>query len=215
VLRRRRCGAGSIDGCDWSGGRFGHVGLPVTAPLPLSEADKSRGIVAKVRFLPPESNERTGMGIVSDTFKQRPDVLVGTGLHRTCAWGNHAAIHAQGYQYLLDHDGYALLLGVDIHRLTSMHYAEAKVGLPQAVRDIFTASPDILLDYPPDQWYIEAGLPPEDAWGKIQAEADRRGYIRHRRIGNANCLFFKAQDVVQLYEEALKTDPFGLYGLVK
>jgi aminoglycoside N3'-acetyltransferase len=187
--------------------------FPLTLPLPLTDEDKARGIVTRVRFLSPDSNERTGMGIIPDTLKRRPDVYLGAGLHRVCAWGKDAPIHAQGYQYLLDHGGYALLLGVDIHRLTSMHYAEGKVGLPQAVRDIFAPSEDILKDYPPDQWYVEAGVPPEDAWSKIQTEADRLGYIRHRQIGNAECLFFKAQDVVQLYEEALRTDPLGLYGI--
>lgn len=187
--------------------------FPMSAPLPLDDEEKARGIVAKVRFLSPDSDERTGMGMIADTFKRRPDVLLGKGLHRVCAWGKDAALHALGYQHLLDHGGYALLLGVDIHRLTSMHYAEGKVGLPQAVRDIFAPNAQILEDYPADRWYVETGVPPEDAWGKIQAEADRRGLIRHRQIGKADCLFFKALDVVYLYEEALRNDPLGLYGL--
>ncbi len=187
--------------------------FPVSPPLPLTDEDKARGLVAKVRFLSTDSNERTGMGIIPDTMKRRPDVLTGTGLHRVCAWGKDAEIHRQGYQHLLDHGGYALLLGVDIHRLTSMHYAEGKVGLPQAVRDLFAADEAILNDYPPDRWYVEAGVPPVDAWGKIQIEADRRGHISRRRIGAAECLFFKAADVVGIYEEALRLDPWGLYSI--
>lgn len=186
---------------------------PLTPPLVLTEADKSRGIVAKVRFLDPDSDERTGMGVIVDTFRRRPDVVTGPGFHRVCAWGRDVEQHSQGYQYLLDHGGYALLLGVDIHRLSSMHYAEGKVGLPQAVHGIFGPDAETLKIYPADQWYVETGVPLVDAWGKIQAEADRRGLIRHQKIGAAECLFFKASDVVGLYEQALRTDPLGLYGL--
>lgn len=187
--------------------------FPVTKPLPLSDSEVARGIVAKIRLLEPDSDEPTGMGVIPDTFRRMPGVVTGPGFHRVAAWGKDVDIHAQGYQHLLDTGGYALLLGVDIHRLTSMHYAEGKVGLPQAVKDIFAPNPEILKDYPPDQWYVEAGAPPVDTWGKIQAEADRRGLIRHRRIGEAECLFFRACDVVGIYEDALRNDPLGLYGL--
>lgn len=187
--------------------------FPLTLPLPLSDSDKARGIVAKVRFLDPNSEERTGMGVIADTFRRWPGVITGPGFHRVCAWGKDIDRHSQGYQHLLDTGGYALLLGVDIHRLSSMHYAEGKVGLPQAVRAIFAPNAEILQDYPADGWYVETGVPPEDAWGKIQAEADRLGLIRHRRIGQAECLFFKVCEVVGLYEHALRTDPLGLYGL--
>jgi len=186
---------------------------PLTLPLPLSDSDKARGILYKVRFLDPDSDARTGMGIIPDTFRHMPGVVTGPGFHRVAAWGKDVDIHAQGYQRLLDTGGYALLLGVDIHRLSSMHYAEGKVGLPQAVKDIFAPNAEILKDYPQDQWYVETGAPPVDAWGKIQTEADRRGLISHRRIGEAECLFFRARDVVGIYEETLRTDPLGLYGL--
>ncbi|RPI26263.1 MAG: aminoglycoside N(3)-acetyltransferase [Chloroflexota bacterium] len=187
----------------------------LTLPLPLSDEDKARGILAKVRFLPPDTRERTGMGIIADTFRRCPGVITGPGFHRVCAWGRDAQRHSQGYQYLLDSSGWTLLLGVDIHRCTSMHYAEGKVGLPEEVRAFFDTNKEILRDYPAEQWYVETVTPPEDAWGKIQAEADRRGFIRHRRIGAAECMFFRACDVVGLYEQALRTDPWGLYGIRK
>lgn len=186
---------------------------PLTLPLPLTEEDKARGITAKVRFLPPDTTERTGMGVIVDTFRRWPGVITGPGFHRVCTWGRDAELHKDGYQYLLDHGGWTLLLGVDIHRCSSMHYAEAKVGLPQAVLDCYAPNSDILRDYPPDQWYVETGTPPEDAWGKIQAEADRQGLIQHRQIGASPCMLFKTADVVGLYAEALRTDACGLYGI--
>ncbi len=186
---------------------------PLTLPLPLTDEDKARGIQAKVRFLPPDTTERTGMGIIVDTFRHWPGVITGPGFHRVCVWGRDAELHKDGYQYLLDHGGWTLLLGVDIHRCSSMHCAEAKVGLPQAVLDLSAPGDEILKDYPPDQWYVETGTPPRDAWGAIQAEADRRGWIHHRQIGASPCMLFKTADVVGLYAEALRTDACGLYGL--
>jgi aminoglycoside N3'-acetyltransferase/predicted enzyme related to lactoylglutathione lyase len=186
---------------------------PLTLPLPLTDDDKARGIRAKVRFLAEGEVGRTGMGAIADAFRQRPGVVLGPGFHRVCAWGRNAEQHSQGYQYLLDLDGWVLLLGVDIHRCSSMHLAEAKVKLPPDITAVFETPADILCDYPADKWYIQYGEAPEDAWGKIQAEAERRGLIRHTQIGQAECRLFRAKAVVDLYAEALRTDPYGLYGL--
>ena len=185
--------------------------FPMSLPYELTDTEKERGITFKVRILPPDSKERTSMGIIPDTFKFMSGVITGKGIHRVSAWGKEAEKHSKGFSCLLDNDGWALLLGVDIYRLTSMHYREE--NLPIAIRNIFTASGDILNDYPIDQWYIETGSPPVKAWYKIQDEADRRGYILHGKIGNAECMFFKARDVVDIYGKALKEDPFGLYEL--
>ncbi len=148
---------------------------PLTLPLPLSEQDRARGIIAKVRFLDPNSNERTGMGVIADTFRSLPGTVLGPGFHRVCAWGRDAERHSQSYHYLLEIDGWVLLLGVDIHRCSSMHLAEGRVGLPEEVQSFFHAPADILRDYPADSWYIQYGEPPLDAWGRIQDEAGHSG----------------------------------------
>jgi len=121
-------------------------------------------------------------------------------------------MHSQGYQHLLDIDGWALLLGVDIHRCSSMHIAESRVGMPAAIANIFQVPEDIRRDYP-DDIYIAYGSTPDDAWAKVQQEAERRGLIRKRCIGRAECLLFKTRAVVSIYEDALRDDPFGLFGL--
>jgi hypothetical protein len=36
--------------------------------------------------------------------------VYGTGIHRVCAWGRDAQQHSKGYEYLLDIDGWVLLL---------------------------------------------------------------------------------------------------------
>jgi Aminoglycoside N3'-acetyltransferase len=63
---------------------------PVSPSLPLSDEDRALGINWKVRILPAASTERTSMGLIADTFRQRADVTCGSGFLRTCAWGKDA-----------------------------------------------------------------------------------------------------------------------------
>jgi aminoglycoside 3-N-acetyltransferase len=185
---------------------------PVSPPLPLTEEDKCRGIRAKVRFLEKSSTERTGMGAIADEFRGRPGTVLGPGFHRVCAWGRDAQLHSGGYRHLLDIDGWVLLIGVDIHSCSSMHLAEGPDGLPEEIKRITRPPDDILRDYPKDAWYIQYGET-EDAWGKVQAAAECRGLIRRQRIGQAACMLFKARPVVEIYREALRHDPLGLFGV--
>lgn len=183
---------------------------PLSKPLPLTEEEKGRGILAKVRIYGEDYAGPTGMGVIADAFRQRPGTILGTGIHRVCAWGRNAERHSQGYHYLLEIDGAVLLLGVGIHSCSSMHQAE-KVGIPPEISKYFDLPDDIRQDYP--DMHIAYGSTPDDAWGKVAAQAERRGLIKRRRIGNAECMLFKAKPVVGIYEEALRTDPFGLFGV--
>ena len=186
---------------------------PVTLPLPLSPQDREWGILAKVRFLDKDSPERTGMGAIADAFKFYPGTVLGKDFHRVCAWGREAQRLSRGYAELLASDGWALLIGVDIHRLSSMHTAEAPGLIPAEIGAMFQAPEQVTQEYPQDQWYVQYGEAPADAWGKVQAEAERRGLIRHGKIGAAECLLFKARAVVGIYEAALRADVYGLFGV--
>jgi aminoglycoside N3'-acetyltransferase len=187
---------------------------PVSLPFPLTEEEKARGILAKVRIFGEDYDGRTGMGAIADEFRRRPGTCLGRGIHRVCTWGHDATRHSQeGYRLLLDLDGWVLLLGVDIHRCSSMHVAESRVGIPTTITKCFEVPEDIRRDYLDDVWYIQYGSTPADAWGKVQDEAERRGLIKRRRIGRAECMLFKAKSVVGIYEEALRTDLFGLFGV--
>ncbi|MGC9394022.1 MAG: AAC(3) family N-acetyltransferase [Anaerolineae bacterium] len=185
---------------------------PVTLPVPLTEEEKARGITWKVRFLDPNSDGRTGMGIVVDTFRKRPDVVCGTESPRGCAWGRDAHLHCRNYEHLLDIDGWVLLLGVDIGRCSSMHLAES-VPIPEEIRERFRAPADIPRDYPPDRWAVGYGSTPGNPWLKVWEEALRRGLVRTRYIGQSECKLFKAKAMVAIYQEMRRTDPFGLFGL--
>lgn len=176
----------------------------------LTEADKELGITLKIKILDPDE-KHSGMGIISDTFRQMPDVITGEGIFRVSAWGKNADKVSQGFQYLINNGGKALLLGVDIYRLTSMHYVEDI--LPQKIRDIFRPSDIVNEIYPPDQWFIETGEPTVKPWYTIQNMAFDRGLIKVDQIGECNCMFFDIWKVISIYQNELIHNPYELYGM--
>lgn len=188
---------------------------PVTPAIPLSEEEKVRGVAWKARILREDTTEETGMGAIVEEFVRRPGVVCGTGLHRVCAWGRNAQLLSEGYQRLLEMDGWALLLGVDITRCSSMHQAEVRVGIPEEIARLFRVPEEIRGDYPEDTWSIGYGSAPGDPWGNVWEEAERRGLVRERRIGRAECRLFRAEALVSIYEYLLRTDPHGLFGVEK
>ena len=179
--------------------------------MELSEEDKSMGITVKIKILP-EDAQRTDMGIIADTFRQRPDVVTGEGIIRTSGWGLHAE-QAQlgGFDYVIHNGGKALLLGVDIYKLTAMHYMEDI--LPKEISDIFAPSEEVCKRYPSDEWLIETGEPPVKPWYTIQDLAYEKGLIKDGYIGTCKYMFFDIWEVVSLYRKELEKDAFQLYGL--
>lgn len=179
--------------------------------FPLSDEDRALGLTLKVRNLH-ENSESSGMGIVSDTFRQMPGVITGEGHYRVSAWGKDAEQHAaSGFQKIIDEGGAALLIGVDIYRMSSMHYVEG--CMPQSIRDKFKPSEAARAKYPEVDWFIEAWSPDAKPWYTIQKLAYEHGYIVDRMIGQSKCMLCQVKPVVQLYEHALRTQPFKLYGL--
>ena len=204
-------------------GEEGAIVMPaylVTPLLPLTEEEKRKGLTAKVHKLEENADFKTGMGIIVDTFRKWPDTFLGKGINRVCAWGHNASLHSQGYEYLLSLNGWVLLIGVDIHRCSCMHTAEDKVALPEKILEQRYQLPEeIQRQYPKKDWYVEYSEPqkpaPEDAWGKVQVEAERRGLIKRGYIGKAESLLFRGKPVVDIYEEFLRTDPYKLFGVEK
>ena len=184
--------------------------LRLSKELPLTEEDKSLGITTKIQILP-EDCQRSAMGIIADTFRQMPDTITNEGIFRISAWGKSANEVKDGLQYLIHNGGKALMLGVDIYKLTAMHYVEDL--LPYDIKNYCPISDEINNIYPPDKWMIEAGKFPVKPWYTIQKMAYEKGVIKDGRIGNSKVLFFDIWDVVGLYEQEIKNNPYKLYGL--
>jgi aminoglycoside N3'-acetyltransferase len=185
----------------------------VSPAIPLTDTDRAFGITWKVRKLPFDSPAPTGMGTISDTFRQRPDVMCGHGFFRTCAWGRDAEWHTNGYHGLLAVDGWCLLRGVGIDRCSSMHAAES-IPLPDDISRCWEIPNHVRAAYDSAEWSIGYGGTPDDAWQKVWQEADQRGLMMHGLIGQARCSWFKARSVVSIYKQWRQTDPYGLYGVV-
>ena len=132
-------------------------------------------------------------------------------MFRVAAWGKDASIHAKGFGHIIDHGGYALLLGVDIYRLSAMHYVEDI--LPQVIRDRFQPPKEAWAIYPQNEWFVEAWEPSIKPWYKIQEMAYDKGFISDSMIGGAKCMLMEVKPVITLYRQALETNPTGLYGL--
>lgn len=197
-------------------GENGSIFMPalrLSPALELTDADKKLGILSKIKILPPDA-DRTAMGIIADTFRKQPDTKTGDGVFRISGWGKNAqAAVTGGLDHVIHNDGMALLLGVDIYKLTAMHYVEYL--LPNEINAIFAPNDEVNKAYPPDEWLVETGQPPVKPWYTIQNMAYEKGLIKDSLIGSCKVMYFKIWDVVRLYENALKTDSFGLYGIKK
>lgn len=194
-------------------GESGSIFMPalrLSKELPLTEQDKTLGITTKIRILP-ENCEHSAMGMIADTFRQMPDTITNEGIFRVSAWGKSANEVKDGLQYLIHNGGKALMLGVDIYKLTAMHYVEDL--LPDDIKNYFPLSEVVKKIYPSDKWMIEAGAFPVKSWYTIQNLAYEKGVIKDGMIGNSKVMFFDIWDVVGLYEQELKNNPYKLYGL--
>jgi aminoglycoside N3'-acetyltransferase len=202
-----------IDALKETVGSNGSIFMPslrLSPSLELTDTDKELGLTCKIKILEPDA-EHSAMGLIADTFRLMPEVVTGEGVFRVSAWGKSSDKATSGFQYLIDNGGKALLLGVDIYRLTAMHYVEDL--LPQRIRDIFKPSEEVNKLYPPDQWFIETGLPPVKPWYTIQSMAFEKDVIKVGQIGNCECMLFDIWDVVGLYQQELKNNPYHLYGI--
>ena len=185
--------------------------LRLSPEYELTDEDRKMGLTVKIKLLDPDA-PRTAMGIIADTFRQLPDTYAGRDTISTAGWGKHGqeAVRS-GLNYAIHNGGKALLFGVDIYKLTAMHYMENDT--PKEITDMFAPTEEILSVYPADKWMTEAGHPPVKAWYTIQQMAYDRGLIQETYIGPCKVMFFDILDVVSIYRDELLRDPFGLWGL--
>lgn len=203
-----------IDALKCTVGVNGSIFMPalrLSPDLPLSEEDKNNGVLRKIKVLSPEENY-SAMGIIADTFRLLSDTKVGDGTFAISAWGKNADKISTGLDYLINNGGKALLLGVDIYSLTSMHYVENY--MPKDISNMFK-SDEMDTIYPPEEWFIENGAPPVQAWYTIQNMAYEKDLIKEEKIGDCKCMFFDIESVINIYKEELIKNPYKLYGIVR
>ena len=191
---------------------------PLSPPIPLTNEERETGIDWKIRRIQENSTERTGMGAVSDVFRNRPDVVLGKGIHRVWARGRNAQAHASGHKRLVASDGRALLIGVDIDRCSSLHLSEAtKITVKaRALMDQRWGpkAPVLINDEVRNRYPSEIVLGTEkgwktgDPWTNARDEAARKLLIRRGLIGNGDNMFFKLIDLLTFVREVRQEGPF-------
>ncbi|WP_026497254.1 AAC(3) family N-acetyltransferase [Butyrivibrio sp. WCD3002] len=187
--------------------------LRLSKELELTEEDKKMGITVKIKVLD-RDEKKTAMGAIADTFRMLPDTVCGEDVISTAGWGKHAEEAVKGgLDYAIHNGGKALMFGVDIYKLTAMHYMEG--ATPEDINKMFEPTEEINKKYPPEEWFMEAGHPPVKAWYKIQDMAYNKNLIKEAYIGDCKVMFFDILSVVSLYEKELKRDPYGLWGITK
>lgn len=187
---------------------------PVGPGLTPSPAECARGMTWKVRILPfDDLTTTTGMGAIADAFRKWPGVRRETGAFFSyTAWGRDADLFArEGLARLVERDGKALLLGVEMDRCSALHLAEERVALPAAITALLTPPADLTRDYPAAEWGF--GYGPEANFLLAQQVAEAEGLIAVGQIGQAVARLFAVQPVIALYERLLREQPYAVYGL--
>lgn len=187
--------------------------LRLSKELDLTDEDKELGITVKIKILEADA-QRTAMGIVADTFRGLSDTYTGTDTISTSGWGKHGKEAVlSGLEYPIHNGGKALLLGVDIYKLTAMHYVEGIT--PDDINACFAPDEKVNKKYPPNEWFVETGHPPIKAWYTIQKMAYEKNLIKEIYIGKCKAMYFDIWDVISIYEEELKNNPYELWGMTK
>jgi len=191
--------------------------FPLSKCLPLTENDKSLGIKTKSKWLSEQHNERSDMGIISDLFCKNTDIVIGVGQHRMAAWGKYSDLYVNDLNQLINNNGYALLIGVDIRKLTAMHFVENNI--PENIWPRLFSPKNKKIDdlYNQNEYFITTEDIPKYhvGWLKVQKFAENKGLITRGKIGNADSMFFNIKEVISIYEHELKhniTELFEIEG---
>jgi aminoglycoside N3'-acetyltransferase len=187
--------------------------FPLSKCLSLTEKDISIGIKSIKRWLPEQHNERSDMGVIADIFSRSQTTVIGTGQHRMAAWGKNADLYVNDLMNLINNNGYALLIGVDIRKLTAMHYVENNI--PDEIwPELFSPMPKEVEDnYNLNEYFITTEELPKyhKGWLKVQTIAENKGLIKRGKIGNAESMFFNIKEIVSIYENELQNNISELF----
>ncbi len=115
----------------------------------------------------------------------------------------------------IDDNGYGLLIGVDIRRLTAMHYVEGNIPNDIWPKLFTPMNEEIQKIYNQNEYFIVTDLVPKytKGWLKIQAMAEKKGLLKKGKIGNADSMFFNVKEIVSIYENELKHNINKLFNI--
>lgn len=173
------------------------------------------GVTWKSKILPYDPKETPcWTGKIPDTFRKRKGAIRSLNpTHSLAAIGPKANELIQGWNKLLEADGYILLLGVDLSCCSAMHLAEKEVQLPLHILEKIEPPSELLEKYGPDlgwpKWDIGYGPYPDFA--KMEEPCKEHGIMKEVKIGEATVKLLRLRELISLYAEYLREDPELFY----
>ncbi len=183
--------------------------------IELTPWDRENNVAWKLRFSEYDpATTPCWTGIIPETLRKRPGAVRGSHIsHSLAAIGKNAAELCQGWDKLYEYDGYILLLGVLFNRCSSLHLAEQYVTLPEDILESITLTQEQLEKYPKPEW--EVYRHPYPSFEYIDEPCRRAGILKMTKIGNAEIRLVRLRELIDLYIEELKTNPYTYYRLKK
>ncbi|MEW6718023.1 MAG: AAC(3) family N-acetyltransferase [Chloroflexota bacterium] len=196
-------------------GEEGAVVMP-THSINLLEVERTpeeveAGLMWKYKILPYDPVETPcNTGTIPETFRKRKGAIRSPHPSLSlAAIGRDADRLCQGWDRVLEANGYVLLLGVGLDRCTAMHLAESRVQLPERILKKITPPQGFTDRYPEDEWEWDFGPYPDFA--RLEPVCKEHGIMRTVTIGRAIARLLRLSELVELYAEALRDNPDMFY----
>ena len=214
------------------------VGRTPDGPMTLVKALKAAVGAEGTLLLPVFSNPRpdgifkmkrtpSRVGLITEAFRRSNGVLRSRHpTHSVAAWGKRAA------EFVADHDkstalgvdspfhkaaqagAYILMIGCDLTTCSLVHVAEAAERVPYLGKVTYPGYDRTLtlIDLDGSEQAFEPVDNPGDSanFTAVQDELERRGQIRHCKVGLAETLRFDAMACLNTAIDLLKADPAAL-----
>jgi aminoglycoside 3-N-acetyltransferase len=170
-----------------------------------------------LRFDPKETPCTTG--IIPETFRKRRGVrrslhpvvslaAAGPKAGEIIEAGREGAL--EGWEKLLEWDGYILLIGVGLEVCTAMHLAERRVQFPKRILKKITPPQWFVEKYPASEWEWDFGPYPDFA--KLEEPCLERGIMKIIKVREATLRLVRLRELIDLYVEYQQRSPDLFYG---
>lgn len=205
-------------------GEEGTIAMPTHSSnlekVELSPEEKAAGISWLFKILPCDPKETPcTTGIIPETFRRRRDVIrslhpdqsiaaIGPKAKEITSAGDGRSL--AGWKVLFELDGYILLLGVGLEVCTAMHLAESMVQFPKHMLEKITPPKWFVEKYPQNEWEWDVGPYPDFA--KMEPICKEHGIMKTTTIGKATVKLLRLRELIDLYVEALRSNPDMFYG---
>jgi aminoglycoside 3-N-acetyltransferase len=185
----------------------------------MSPEEKAMGVAWLFKILPYDPKETPcTTGLVPETFRKRKNVLrssqsvtslaaIGPKAEEIIEAGNRNV--RDGWEKLLELNGYILLIGVGLDRCTAMHLAEKRVQFPKHILEKITPPREFVEKYPEKEWEWDFGPYPDFA--KLEEPCLKRGIMKTVKVGEAAFRLVRLRELVDLYTEYLTKNPALFY----